>query len=646
MDRSVAPGDDFFAYANGGWLKATEIPPDRTNAGVGQKLTEEVEKRTSELLDEASRSSAPDLAKIGDFYAAFLDEPGIEAHGLKPLGPVLKRIAKIADARDLATAFGEQLRADVDPLNAADFHTDRVLGLWVEQDLNDPSRYAAYLLQGGLGMPDRSYYLDETPRMTEVRAKYVTHLATMLRLAGVKDADAKAKRVAALEKKIAETHETRVDSGDVGKGNNPWSRKDFDTKAPGLRWDAFFRGAGLSAQPSFIVWQPGAVTGLAALARSEPLAVWRDYLTVRAIEHVAAYLPKALADEAFAFYDTELQGVPTRPARWKEAVRATNLALGQSVGKVYVAKYFPPASKQAVETMVTELVAAFGRRIDGLSWMSPATKAKAREKLSTLRVGIGYPDAWPDDSALRVARDDAPGNFKRAELWKYRRNVEKLGKPVTRGEWVIAPQIVNALNLPIKNELEFPAGILSPPFFDPASTAAANYGAIGAIIGHEVSHSFDDQGARFDAQGRFVRWWTPEDYAHFEASGAALAAQYSAYKPFPDANVDGKLTLGENIADLAGLNAAFDAWHASLGGQPAPMQDGLTGEQQFFLSFAQTWRRKQREASLRQLLKTNGHAPAQYRALTVRNLDAWYAAFDVKPGQALFLAPPARVVVW
>ncbi|MGD0528967.1 MAG: M13 family metallopeptidase [Polyangiaceae bacterium] len=646
MDRSVKPGDDFFLYANGSWLAKAEIPADRGSAGVGQRLTEVVEKRTSDLLEEAARTPAPETKKVGDYYAAFMDAATIEANGLKPLAPVLRRIATVADVRALATSFGEQLRADVDPLNATHFHTDRVLGLWVEQDLNDSTRYAPYLLQGGLGMPDRSYYLDETPRMAAIRVKYEAHVATLLRLAGIRDAEGKAKRVVALERKLAEVHASRVDSEDVRKANNVWARTDFDAKAPGMPWADFFRGAGLDTQPFFIVWQPGAVAGLAALARSEPLAVWKDYLSVRAIEHVAACLPKAIADEVFAFYATELQGVPTQPPRWKQAVRLTNAALGMAVGRAYVAKYFPPESKQAAEKMVADIKAAFGRRIDGLSWMAPATKAKAREKLETLVVGVGYPDAWPDDSTLTIARDDAAGNLKRAELWNYRRNVAKLGKPIDRGEWAMVPQVVDAVNMPIRNALNFPAGILSAPFFDAKSTAAANYGAIGAIIGHEISHSFDDQGAQFDAHGRFVRWWTPEDYAHFEASGVALAAQYSTYHPLPDATVDGRLTLSENIADLAGLAASYDAWRASLGGQPAPEQDGLTGEQQFFLSFAQGWQNKQREATLRERLKTDGHAPPHYRALTVRNIDAWYGAFDVKPGEAMFLDPAARVRVW
>jgi putative endopeptidase len=646
MDPAVKPGTDFFLYANGGWLAKAEIPADRGWTGIALRLQDEIDARTKSLLDEAAKGQAPDLRKIGDFYAAFLDEGTIEARGVKPLAPTLARIAKLADARALSALLGAQLRADVDALNDTHFHTDHVLGLWVEQDLNDPSRATGYLLQGGLGMPDRSYYLDPSPPMAAHRTAYLRHLAAMLRLAGIGDAEARAARAFALEKRIAETHGARADSEDVAKANNPWPRKEFAKRAPGMAWDAFFGAAGLDAQPSFIVWHPRAVTGLAALVKSEPLQAWKDYLTVRALDHAGRVLPKALADEHFAFYGTELTGIPAQAARWRRAVDATNDALGEEVGKAYVQRYFPPESKRAVERMVADIVAAFGRRIDALTWMSPATKARAKEKLATLKVGVGYPDTWRDDTGLTITRDDALGNVERAELFVYRQEVGKLGHPIDRGAWAMLPHVVDAVNLPVRNALNFPAGYLSPPFFDPKATAAANYGGVGATIGHEISHSFDDQGAKFDAQGRFVSWWTPDDFAHFEASGAALAAQFSAYRPLPDVAIDGKLTLSENIADLAGLAVAYDAWRSSLGGAPAPVEDGLTGDQQFFLSYGQSWQDKEREPLLRQLLASNGHAPAHYRALTVRNLDAWYAAFDVKPGDTLYLDPRARVAVW
>jgi len=647
MDRTVRPGADFFLFANGTWYKKTEIPADRQSTGLFRRIGETVESRTKGLLEEGAKADeGTDLRKIGDYYASYVDEGGIEKRGLAPLAPALERIAKLADKRDLATYLGAELRADVDALNSTHFWTRNLFGLWVEQDLNDPSKNTAYILQGGLGMPDRRHFLDESPDRVELRAKYERHLATILKLAQIADAEAKATRILALERKIASVHASRVDSEDVGKANNPWKRSEFAAKAPGIEWDLFFVAASLDKQPGFIVWHPQAVTGIAKLVASEPLDAWKDLLTAHTLDHFAEVLPKAFADEQFAFFSKEMRGVPVIAPRFRRAIDSTNDVLGDAVGKAYVARYFPATSKRAIEDMVKNLAGAFSRRIDALTWMSPATKTKAKEKLSTLHIGIGYPESFRDDSSLSIVRGDAFGNLERAELHNYRVNLAKLGRPANRGEWAMFPQEVNAVNLPIRNSLNFPAAILAPPFFDPQATLAANYGGIGSVIGHEISHSFDDQGAKFDAHGRFVNWWTPEDLAHFEASGAALADQFSAYRPFPDANVDGKLTLSENIADLAGLAAAHDAWRASLGGGPAPTQDGITGEQQFFLAYAQCWQSKARDKELREALATNGHAPARYRVLTVRNLDDWYQAFEVNPRDPLYLAPEQRVRVW
>jgi putative endopeptidase len=647
VDRSVRPGDDFFLFANGTWYKKAEIPADRGGTGLFLRVGETIETQTKALLEEAAKApEGSDLRKIGDYYASYLDEAEIERRGVQPLMPALDRIGKIGDRRDLAKFLGSELRADVDALNSTDFHTDHLFGLWAEQDLNDPSKNTAYLLQGGLGMPDRGHYLDPSPARAALRAKYERHLATILKLAQIADADAKAARIMALEKKIALAHVSRVDSEDVGKANNPWKKSEFATKAPGIEWEAFFASAELDKQPAFIVWHAGAVTGLSKLVSSEPLETWKELLIAHAIDHYSGVLPKAFADEQFAFYSKEMRGVLAMPPRSRRALDATNDQLGDAVGKAYVARHFPASSKRAIEDMVKNLASTFARRIDALAWMSPATKAKAKEKLATLHVGVGYPDTFRDESGLSVARGDAFGNLERAELYAYRTSLAKLGRPSDHAEWAMFPQEVNAVNLPVRNALNFPAGILVPPYFDPRATAAANYGGIGSVIGHEISHSFDDQGAKFDARGRFANWWTPEDLAHFEASGEALAEQYSAYHPFPDAKVDGKLTLSENIADLAGLAAAHDAWRASLNGATAPVQDGMSGEQQFFLAYAQSWQSKVRDELLRESLATNGHAPAHYRVLTVRNLDDWYEAFDVEPRDALYLAPDRRVRVW
>ncbi len=649
IDRTVAPGDDFFAYANGAWLKTTEIPPDRSSYGINTMLEELTSQRTAALIRQAAGRRAPagsEARKIGDYYSSFMDEASIETTGLRPLQPMLDRIAAIEDKEALARALGGTLRADVDVFNNTNLYTGNLFGLWVAQDMDDPARYSPFLLQGGLGMPDREYYLDPSPSMADIRSKYQAHIAAVLKLAGVDEPEPKAARIFDLEHNIAQAHWSRTESQDIVKGNNHWTRQDFETRAPGLDWPAFFTAAGLKDQPVFVVWQPSAVTGISALVAGQPLQTWKEYLGFRAIEHASAFLPKAFVDEGFAFYSKVLMGTPRQRDRWKRGVAATNAALGEAVGKLYVRRYFPPSEKARAEEMVRNLLSAFSKRIDNLDWMTPETKACAKAKLATLKVGVGYPDRWRDYSGLEVVRGDALGNARRADLFEYRRNLAKLGKLIDRTEWVMTPQTVNAVNLPVMNALNFPAAILQPPHFDSRRTAAANYGAIGATIGHEISHSFDDQGASFDATGKLDNWWTKEDLAHFQASSRELVKQYDGYVPFPDIAVNGRQTLSENIADVAGLAAAYDAYRLSLGGKKAPVVQGLSGDQQFFLAFTQSWRQKIREPALRQRILTDSHSPAEYRGDTVRNLDAWYNAFDVKPGQALYLAPADRIHVW
>jgi putative endopeptidase len=649
MDRSAVPGDDFYAFANGTYLRTAEIPADRAATGAFLRVFELVEQRNRAIVEEAARGDAPegsDLRKVGDLYATFMDEGAIEASGLEPILPELARIAAIPDAKGLASHLGALVRADVDAINCSITATDRPLGLWVEQDLNEPTRNTAYLMQGGLGLPDKAYYLDQTPRFAELRARYQSHLATMMALAGLADVPARAARVLAFETDLARTHASREDTGDVARANNPVTRSELEALAPGMDWVAFLTAAGLDRQPGFILWQPTAVVGLSALVAGEPLETWKDYLAVRALERAAPFLPKAFADESFAFRGTTLTGTPQQSARWKRGLGVVDAALGEAVGRIYVERHFPSAAKAEIRAMVEDIRAAFARRIDALDWMTPETRARAKEKVAVLEVGIGYPDRWRDFSGLRIVKGDLLGNLQRAAMFEYRRNLQKLGQPPDRGEWCMLPHTVNAVNLPIRNALNFPAGFMEPPFYDRGATAAAKYAAVGAVIGHEISHSFDDQGAQFDAQGRLRNWWTPADLEHFQAASARLVEQYGRYRPFPDLAVNGKLTLGENIADLAGITAAYDGWRASLRGKPAPVVDGLTGDQQFFVAFAQVWQSKMREPALRRRLLTDGHSPGPYRALTVRNVDAWYAAFGVEPGQALYLAPGDRVRVW
>jgi predicted metalloendopeptidase len=482
--------------------------------------------------------------------------------------------------------------------------------------------------------------------MTAIRAKYQEHITAMLAVADVPDAAAKARDVFDLESRIARAHASRQESGNVSKGNNHWTRAEFAAKAPGLDWEAYFDAAGLGRQQKFVVWQPAAFTGISALVASAPVETWKDYLAFHAVNASVPVLPGAVGDKAFAFYGPVLSGAQQQRERWKRGVSATNNALGFAVGKLYTERYFPAAEKARAKAMVANLIAAFGRRIDRLDWMAPATKKEAKAKLAVLKVGVGFPDTWPGYDGLEVVKGDAYGNASRAELFALHRSLAKLAKPVDRSEWVMTPQTVNAVNLPAMNAMNFPAAILQPPYFDSRRPVVMDYGAMGAIIGHEVSHSFDNQGALFDARGRLHNWWTPADFKHFERSSQQLVRQYDAYQPFPDLAVKGQQTLGENIADLAGLTASYDAYKLSLGGKAAPTEDGLTGDQQFFVSFAQSWRGKMREPALRNRILTDGHAPPQYRASTVRNIDAWYKAFGVRPGAALYLAPADRVRVW
>lgn len=646
IERAVAPGDDFFRYANGAWLAATEIPPDRSSYGADDIVDERTLQRTAEVIKGASHGAGGDATKVGAYYAAYMDEARIESAGLKPLAPALARIGAIKDRHGLAQALGATLRTDVDVLNNTNLETPNLFGLWIAQDLNDPKRYLPFLLQGGLVMPDRDYYLNPSQKMADIRTRYQAHIVAVLKLAAVPDAEARAARIFDLERRIAQVHWSREESENVRKGDNHWKAADFGRQAPGLDWTTYFASAGLAHQDEFIVWQPSAVTGIAALVAGEPLENWKDFLRFHLIEANAVYLPKALDEEHFRFHSQVLSGTPEQQPRWKRAVNETSDALGEAVGKLYVQRYFPPSEKARAEAMVKNLLAAFAVRIDHLDWMAPQTKARAKAKLAALKVGVGYPDHWRSYAGLKVQSEDAFGNAQRAERFGYHYNLAKLGKPVDRAEWVMNPQLVNAVNLPAMNALNFPAAILQPPFFDPRRDPVMDYGATGAVIGHEISHSFDDQGALFDATGRLENWWTKEDFAHFQAAGTRLAAQFDAYRPYPDIHVKGKQTLSENIADVAGLSAAYDAWRLTLEGGSGRAVQGFSPEQLFFVSFAQAWRKKTREAALRRAIVTDGHAPAEYRADTVRNLDPWYAAFSVQPGQKLYLAPAERVRVW
>ncbi|WP_267875274.1 M13 family metallopeptidase [Massilia sp. Dwa41.01b] len=581
-NMTVLPGDDFFAYANGDWLARTEIPADRGSWSAMGALAEETNTRIAKLIEElgAAKATSGEARKVADFYAAYMDEAGIEKRGLAPIQPMLKGIAAIKDKAALVRALGASVRADVDPLNATDFYTENLFGLWVAGGLTDPSRNLPYLLQGGLGLPDRAYYLENNARMAELRTRYQQHIAAMMKLAGFDKPEERAARVFELELALAQTHATREESADIQKSNNVWSAKDFAARAPGIDWAAFFKAAGLQGQERFQVYHPSAVIGAAKLLARADVATWRDYLAFHQINQYASLLPKAFADQRFEFNGKALTGTPQQSARWKRALAATNEAMDEAVGKIYVGRYFPAENKAKVQAMVANIIDAFSRRIDKLDWMAPATRAQAQAKVKSLYVGIGYPERWKSYDGLQVAAGDAFGNAVRAEEYRYKQELAKLGKKPERTDWAMPPQLVNAVNLPLQNALNFPAAILQPPFFDPNASDAANYGAIGSIIGHEISHSFDDQGAQFDAQGRLRDWWTKEDLAHFKTASNKLVAQYGSYKPFPDLAVNGQLTLSENLADLAGLAAAYDAFKTTPAGKVA------AADRQFFTGFA------------------------------------------------------------
>ena len=641
MDRSVTPGNAWGEYANGTYLKNLVIPADRANYGMFTKLRDLSQERTRTIVEQAAATKGAkpgsEAQKVGDFYASFVDEKSIEAKGLTPLAPQLAAIQAIKDRAGLAEAIGAASRDGI----------DSPIGVGPQQDLKNPDIYAVYIGQGGLGMPDRDYYLDDkNPKFAEVRIKYQQYIVDMLKLAGFADANQRGRAIYDLETKIAAIHWTKVEQRQVDKIYNPVSRTDIDGKYSGVSWTPLLTAAGVAAQPQLVIANPSAIEGAAKLMKSESLNVWKDYLSFHTLDRWAPELPKAFVDAHFAFHGTTLSGTPSIQPRWKRGVDMTSESLGEAAGKLYVAKYFPPAAKAKADELVRNIIAAMDSRLSNLTWMDPKTKVEARAKLAVFTPKIGYPAKWRDYSKLQVVRGDALGNAQRAARFDYQRELDKIGKPIDRTEWGMTPMTVNAYANPLWNEVVFPAAILQPPFFDPNADPAVNYGGIGAVIGHEISHHFDDQGRKFDKRGTLSEWWTAEDVKRFKALTDKVVAQYAAYEPAPGLHVNGELTLGENMADLAGINVAYDAYHKSLNGKPAPIIDGMTGDQRFFLGFAQIWRQKYRDAALLQQVTTDPHTAGFLRPNVVRNLDPWYAAFPSKPGEALYLAPEARVKVW
>jgi putative endopeptidase len=642
MNKTVAPGNSFFRYANGTWLATTQIPADKSNVSMFSVLTDLSNERTRTIIEAASGPPGSNAQRIGDCYKAFMDEPAIEAKGLAPIQPRLAEIAKIKDVAGVVHEIARRSREGGNsPLNAG-----------VAQDDRQPDKYIATLSQGGLGLPDRDMYDAKAAQFAPLRDAYKKYIAQMFTLIGGDHAAERAALVYALEEQIAATHWTRIQNRDPQKTYNKTTIAQLRRLAPSLSWQPWLAAVGFTGQPVLNINQPSAIAGAARLIASQPVAVWKDYLTIQAVTDMAPYLPRRFVDAHFEMFGKALGGTPENQERWKRGVDQVSEILGEAVGEIYVAKYFTPETKAHADQLVKNLLAAMGQRIDGLAWMSPETKAKARQKLATYNPKIGYPKQWRDYAALTIKPDDALGNARRLASFEAERQLAKLGKPVDRNEWGMTPMTVNAYYNPVLNEIVFPAAVLQPPFFDAKADDAVNYGGIGTVIGHEISHGFDDQGAQYDETGALSNWWTKDDTDKFKAATARLVAQYSAYCPFPAGGgkpaqcVKGELTLGENIADLAGIAIAYSAYKLSLGGKPAPVLDGFTADQRFFLGFAQNWRRLYRDQELANRLVTDPHSPAEFRAAVVRNIDPWYDAFQPKPGEALYLAPDQRVKIW
>ncbi|WP_010186779.1 M13 family metallopeptidase [Sphingomonas sp. PAMC 26605] len=633
MDSAVKPGDDFGKYAGGAWEAKTQIPDDKATYGMFNVLADRSLERTRIILDKATQAPGN---KIGDFYASFMDEAAVNAKGIAPIQPWISEIKAAKDKAALASEMAKLQQRGVGGL----------FGVGVGQDDKAPENYIVHVYQGGLGLPDRDYYLKDDPKLADTRTKYQAYQATMLGLAGQDNAAQRAAAVFAFEKTLAEAHWDRVKSRNADLTYNKYLAADFDGKAAGFPWAAYLQATGTAGQPAYIVGMPSAIAGEAKAFADAPMQVLQDYMILRTLRSYAGYLSKPINDANFAFYGTVLSGAPQQPVRWKRGVATVSGALGEDVGQQYVAAYFPPASKASADQLVKNIIAAMGNRLDKLTWMAPETKVKAHAKLAAFTPKIGYPTKWRDYSALQVKRDDLVGNVAAGNQFEYQRDLKKLGQPIDRTEWGMTPMTVNAYANPPMNEIVFPAAILQPPFFDAKADPAVNYGGIGVVIGHELSHHFDDQGRKFDPTGALKEWWTPQDVARFTAMTDQLVKQYDAYEPLPGQHIKGGLTLGENMADLAGLALAYDAYHRSLGGKPAPVIDGLTGDQRFYLGYAQVWRIKFREPALRSQLLSDPHSPGPFRTAEVRNVDAWYAAFGVKPGDKMYLAPAERVKVW
>ena len=641
FDDTVRPQDSLYLAVNGNWLARTAIPSDKSNYGSFTMLSDNANTQLRGIIEElaTAQGNKPGSIeqKIGDHYATFMDEGRIEQLGVQPLQAQLNAIGSIQNAQDLPLLMAKLARGNISvPLSP-----------YVHLDPKDSTRYAGDFWQWGLGMPDRDYYIDADSKFAALRQKYLQHLSKMLALAGIDTAGNGAQRIMALETRLAEAQWDKVDIRDAVKTYNPYTVSQLSTVAPQIDWTAYLQAVGYGGLEQILISQPSYVTALGKALAEVPLDDWKLYFQWQTINAYAPMLSSAFVDENFAFFQKTLNGIPENQPRWKRGVNMLETSMGEAIGQIYVQRYFPPENKARMEAMVKNLVVAYGQAIDTLDWMSEPTRKAAKLKLSKFQYKIGYPDQWRDYSKLEIVAGDLVGNAMRANIFEYDRNISKLGKPVDRGEWGMTPQTVNAYSNPEMNEVVFPAAILQPPFFDANADDAVNYGGIGAVIGHEISHGFDDQGSQYDGDGNLKSWWTDEDMKKFQAKIDALAAQYDRYEPIKSYHVNGKFTLSENIADLSGLTIAHQAYQLSLKGKPAPVIDGLTGDQRFFMGWAQVWRRKYRDENLLTRLKTDPHSPSEYRADgVVTNMPSFYEAFAVKPTDKLYTPAEQRITIW
>jgi putative endopeptidase len=638
VSATVHPGDDFFAFANGAWLDTTAIPAGSPRWTARNEINTLARAQVDRIVEEsAAAPRGSEARKVAAFRAAWLDENAIDARGMAPLRPMLERIGGVRDKAALTRLLGSGMRADVDPINWGLYDSASLLGLAVESGNHGETDYVAFLLQGGLGLPGRDHYLDSSDFMQEARVRYQAHIARVFDLVGLDRTAQRAAAVMALETAIARSHATSVASGDDRNAANLWSREDFARRAPGMDWEAFFTAAGLSEQRTFVVWQPGAVEGAAKLVATVTLDTWKDYLRLRVIDVDAEVLPRAFARPA--------SPESAQPPRAQRAMQVTQTAMSGVIGRLYAEKHFPAAQKERVRAIAQNVIAAFRERVEKVSWLTPESRRQALAKLDVVYFGVGYPERWPDYSSLVIDPADAWGNRQRLAQWSYRQALSKIGQRADHTDWWLPPQQPGAILLFQQNAYNFAAALLQPPKYDPTASDAAMYGAIGAIVGHEVSHFVDTLGADYDARGAKVHWWTAQDVAQYEIVTEPLVQQFEGYQPLPGVRVDGKRTRVENVADLAGLSAAFDAYRRALGSDDGT-QLVHQRDREFFIAFARAWRAKYRDEGLRDLLEKDGHAPESLRVATVRNLDAWYEAFGVLPRHRLYLDPRLRVRIW